>query len=55
MTLGHEKLDVYRLSIGYVDWVYEKAETLIGVHRSARDQMIADEPVDPAEHRRGQR
>ena len=23
MTLGHEKLDVYRLSIGYVAWVYE--------------------------------
>jgi len=40
MTLGHEKLDVYRLSIGYVAWVYEKAETLIGVHRSARDQWL---------------
>ena len=25
MTLGHEKLDVYRLSIGYVAWVYEAA------------------------------
>jgi len=25
MTLGHEELDVYRLSIGYVAWVYEKA------------------------------
>ncbi len=23
MTLGHEKLDVYRLSIEYVAWVYE--------------------------------
>jgi hypothetical protein len=22
MGLGHEKLDVYRLSIGYVAWVY---------------------------------
>jgi hypothetical protein len=22
MALGHEKLDVYRLSIGYVAWVY---------------------------------
>jgi hypothetical protein len=40
MTLGHEKLDVYRLSIGYVAWVYEKAETLIGVHRPARDQSL---------------
>ncbi len=25
MTLGHEKLDVYRLSIEYVAWVYEIA------------------------------
>ena len=40
MTLGHEKLDVYRLSLGSVAWVYEKAETLIGVHRSARDQWL---------------
>ena len=40
MTLGHEKLDVYRLSIGYVAWVYEQAATLKGVHRSARDQWL---------------
>jgi len=40
MTLGYEKLDVYRLSIGYVAWVYEKAEILIGVHRPARDQWL---------------
>jgi four helix bundle protein len=40
MTLGHEKLDVYRLSIGYVAWVYEKAATLKGVHRPARDQWL---------------
>lgn len=40
MTLGHEKLDVYRLSIGYVAWVYEKAADLKGVHRSARDQWL---------------
>jgi hypothetical protein len=40
MTLGHEKLDVYRLSIGYVAWVYEEVETLIGVHRPARDQWL---------------
>ncbi len=26
MTLGHEKLDVYRLWIGYVAWVYEKVK-----------------------------
>ncbi len=40
MTLGHEKLDVYRLSIDYVAWVYEKAGTLNGVHRAARDQWL---------------
>ena len=28
MVLGHEKLDVYRLSIGYVAWVYKKCATL---------------------------
>ena len=38
MALGHEKLDVYRLSIGYVAWVYEKADSLNGVHWPARDQ-----------------
>ena len=40
MTLGHERLDVYRLSIGYVAWVYEKAKELSGVHRPARDQWL---------------
>jgi four helix bundle protein len=40
MTLGHEKLDVCRLSIGYVAWVYEKAEGLNSVHRPARDQWL---------------
>jgi hypothetical protein len=38
MTLGHEKLDVYRLSIDYVAWVYEKAGKLNGVHRAAESQ-----------------
>ena len=46
MTLGHEKLDVYRLSIGYVARVYEKAETLIGVHRPARHPWFrASQPI----------
>jgi four helix bundle protein len=40
MGLGHEKLDVYRLSIGYVAWVYEKADGLTGNHRSAPDQWL---------------
>ena len=40
MTLGHEKLDVYRLSISYIAWVYEKAKGLAGVHRPAREQWL---------------
>jgi len=40
MGLGHEKLDVYRLAIGYVAWVYEKADGLTGNHRSARDPWL---------------
>lgn len=40
MGFGHEKLDVYRLSIDYVAWVYEKARTLTGIHRPARDQWL---------------
>ncbi len=40
MTLGHEKLDVYRLSIKYVAWVYKKAASLSGSHRHARDQWL---------------
>jgi four helix bundle protein len=46
MTLGHEKLDVYLLSIGYVAWVFEKAGNLSGVHRPARDQWLrASQPI----------
>ena len=40
MGLGHEKLDVYRLSIGYAAWVYAKAAGLNGIHRAARDQWL---------------
>ncbi len=40
MALGHEKLDVYRLSIDYIAWVYEKANNLNSIHRHARDQWI---------------
>jgi len=38
MVLGHEKLDVYRLAIGYVAWVFEQSEKLNGAHRHARNQ-----------------
>ena len=40
MGLGHEKLDVYQLAIGYVAWVYAKSEALNGIHRAARDQWL---------------
>jgi len=40
MALGHEKLDVYRLAIGCVAWVFERSEKLNGVHRHARDQWL---------------
>jgi len=40
MGLGHEKLDVYRLSIDYVAWVYEQSAALTGIDRHARDQWL---------------
>ena len=40
MALGHEKLDVYRLAIGYVAWGFEHSEKLNGLHRHARDQWL---------------
>jgi len=40
MTLGHEQLDVYSLSLAYVDWVYGKVARLHGIHRPARDQWL---------------
>ncbi len=40
MSLGHEKLDVYRLSIDYVAWVFTQADELKGIHRHARDQWL---------------
>ena len=39
MTFGHEQLDVYRLSLKYVGWVYRFCENLKG-HRNARDQLL---------------
>jgi len=37
---GHEKLDVYRLSLEYVTYVYKLAARLKGNHRHARDQIL---------------
>ena len=40
MQFGHEKLDVYRLSIEYVAWSYALAKDLTGADRHARDQLL---------------
>jgi len=40
MALEHEKLDVYRLAISYVAWVFDYSEQLNGVHLHARDQWL---------------
>ena len=40
MAFGHEKLDVYRISIRDVLWAYEVAGGLKGVDRHARDQLL---------------
>ena len=39
MSLGHQQLDVYRVAIEYVAWVYHLCEKLQG-HRNARDQLL---------------
>ena len=49
MTLGHEKLDVYRLSIAYVAWVYEKAldkaECRMLSRLGGRGYCVKEDPV----------
>jgi len=40
MAPGHERLDVYRLAIGYIAWVCVKATALEGIHRAARDPWL---------------
>ena len=41
MALGHEKLDVYRISLGYVAWVYQQAGTLNGVRSLASGPLFS--------------
>ncbi|MBN1518348.1 four helix bundle protein [Candidatus Sumerlaeota bacterium] len=36
----HEKLDVYRLSLEFVQWTYALCGNLKGLNRNARDQLI---------------
>jgi len=40
MSLGHEKLDVYQLSIDYVRWVFSCSVNLKGDFRSTKDQWV---------------
>ena len=40
MQFGHEKLDVYRVSVQYAAWAYQAAKPLKGVDRHARDQLL---------------
>ena len=37
---GHEKLDVYKVSLEYVSLIYRWSENLNGYHRHARDQLL---------------
>ncbi len=40
MSIGHEKLDVYRLAINYVAWVVKVSLKLKGDNRHAKDQWL---------------
>ena len=46
MVFGHEKLDVYRLSLEYVGWAYGFTENLKG-HRNAKDQLSRASQATP--------
>lgn len=37
---GHERLDVYKISLQYIKWVYDIEERLTGKHRHAKDQLL---------------
>ena len=36
----HEKLDVYRVSVEFVEWSYHRCKGLKGLDRHARDQLL---------------
>ncbi len=40
MKFGHEKLDVYRVSLEYVGWAFKLCKRLDGLQRPARDQLL---------------
>ncbi|TWT56622.1 four helix bundle protein [Allorhodopirellula solitaria] len=40
LIFDHDRLDVYRLSIGYVAAAFDVSKSLSGLHRHARDQWL---------------
>jgi len=40
VRFGHEQLDVYKLSLEYVAWVYSQVPRLKSHHRNAREQLL---------------
>ena len=40
MAFGHERLDVYKLALKYVAFVFDLSEGLEGATRHARDQLL---------------
>jgi len=40
IQFDHEKLDVYRISLQFVAWVYERVDRMKGYQRHARDELI---------------
>jgi len=40
MTLDHEQLDVYQVSLDFAAWSYQVAKRLTSVDRHARDQLL---------------
>ncbi len=40
MTLDHERLDVYQVSLDFAAWAYGLSKSLSGMDRHARDQLL---------------
>ena len=40
IMFGHEGLDVYKISLQYIAWVYDIEKRLKGKHRHAKDQLL---------------
>ncbi|MHA1206788.1 MAG: four helix bundle protein [Candidatus Hodarchaeales archaeon] len=40
MKFGHEKLDIYKVSLSYVKWILEISDRLTGKFRYCRDHLL---------------